>query len=124
MMNESEEMKNETAAAETRQAEDAGQEMIRERIRTLEEREAALDLRERQARMRAELNGRELPEELLDCLDLSSDRRADETLETLTAAFHDAVTHRVKARLGAEPPRAAAAAQDALAAVRKAMGLS
>ena len=36
----------------------------------------------------------------------------------------DAVTRRVKARLGAEPPRAAAAAQDTLAAVRKAMGLS
>ena len=96
---------------------------VQERLRSLDKREAALNLRERQARMRAKLRGRELPEELAECLDLSSDEQADRTLETLSAAFQDAVTRKVKARLGAEPPRAASAAQDALAAVRRAMGL-
>ena len=96
---------------------------ISQKLRALEEREAALDLRERQARMRTELNRRELPESLAACLDLSSDSRADETLETLTAAFSDAVNRRVQERLGAEPPRAAAGIPDALAAVRRAMGL-
>ena len=96
---------------------------VQERLRALEEREAALSLRERTARMRAELNGRELPETLIGCLDLSSDERADASLETLAAAFSDAVTQRVRDRLGAEPPRAAAAIPDALAAVRRAMGI-
>ena len=100
-----------------------GGESLEMRVRELDAREAALDLRERQGRMRAELLGRELPETLLDCLDLSSDERAEATLETLSGAFHDAVNRKVKSRLGAEPPRAAAAAQDALAAVRRAMGL-
>ena len=97
---------------------------VQERLRALEEREAALNLRERQARIRAELNGRELPETLIGCLDLSSDERADASLETLANAFNNAVTRRVRDRLGAEPPRAAAAIPDALAAVRRAMGLN
>ena len=122
-MNEKEKILNEQAdeafAAPEPQAEPAAE----ERLRALEEREAALDLRERQARMRTELNRRELPESLAACLDLSSDSRADETLETLTAAFSDAVNRRVQERLGAEPPRAAAGIPDALAAVRRAMGL-
>ena len=57
---------------------------VQEQLRSLDEREAALDLRERQARMRAELRGRELPEELAECLDLSSDEQVDQTLETLS----------------------------------------
>ena len=104
-------------------AEQAETENAEQRIRALEEREAALDLRERTARCRAELQGRDLPDSLIACLDLSSDERADAGLEALAAAFNDAVTRRVKAKLGAEPPRAGTGAIDALAAVRKAMGL-
>ena len=101
----------------------AGTESVEQRVRSLEEREAALDRREREIRLRTALRGRELPEALVGCLDLSSDERADEGLEALAKAFHDAVTQRVRDRLGADPPRAAAAAPDGLAAVRRAMGL-
>ena len=96
---------------------------LSQKLQALEEREAALCLRERQMRMRTQLKDCELPEELMECLDLSSDERAEKTLETLAGAFHDAVTRRVKQKLGADPPRAAAAAQDGMAAVRRAMGL-
>ena len=109
---------------ENNQTQNEQEEMTAEaRVRVLEEREAALDLRERTARCRAELQGRDLPDSLVACLDLSSDERADAGLEALAAAFNDAVTRRVKAKLGAEPPRAGIGAIDALAAVRKAMGL-
>ena len=109
---------------ENNQTQNEQEEMTAEaRVRVLEEREAALDLRERTARCRAELQGRDLPDSLVACLDLSSDERADAGLEALAAAFNDAVTRRVKAKLGAEPPRAGTGAIDALAAVRKAMGL-
>ena len=109
---------------ENNQTQNEQEEMTAEaRVRALEEREAALDLRERTARCRAELQGRDLPDSLVACLDLSSDQRADAGLEALAAAFNDAVTRRVKAKLGAEPPRAGTGAIDALAAVRKAMGL-
>ena len=111
------------SAEQTEPAQDTMAADVQERLRAIEEREAALDLREREARMRTELNGRELPETLIGCLDLSSDERADASLETLAAAFSDAVTQRVRDRLGAEPPRSTAAIPDALAAVRRAMGL-
>ena len=124
-MNENDQAMNEQGAAETAAPveNEAQAPEIEKRLRALEEREAALDLRERQARYRAELTGRELPETLLDCLDLTSDERADASLKTLTTAFNDALNERVRARLGAEPPRAGAGAIDALAAVRRAMGL-
>ena len=125
-MNENDQAMNEQGAAETAAPveNEAQAPEIEKRLRALEEREAALDLRERQARCRAELLGRELPEALVACLDLSSDERAEASLEALASAFNDALNERVRARLGAEPPRAAAAPQDAMAAVRKAMGLN
>lgn len=98
---------------------------IEARLQALEARERALDLREREARCRAGLRKRDLPEALIDCLDLSSDERADRTLETLADVFTAALTRRVRDRLGAEPPQApdAPAPTDPLAAVRAAMGL-
>ena len=124
-MNENDQAMNEQGAAETAAPveNEAQAPEIEKRLRALEEREAALDLRERPARCRAALIGRELPEGLVNCLDLSSDERADASLEALAAAFNDALNERVRARLGAEPPRAASAPQDGMAAVRKAMGL-
>ena len=49
-------------------AEQAETENAEQRIRALEEREAALDLRERTARCRAELQGRDLPDSLTSCV--------------------------------------------------------
>ena len=121
-MNEHDQAINELNAAAAAVPE-PGAADVQERLRALEEREAALSLRERQARMRTELSGRELPETLAGCLDLSSDERAAESLEILAGAFNDAVTRCVRGRLGAEPPRAATVIPDALAAVRRAMEL-
>ena len=70
-------------------AEQAETENAEQRIRALEEREAALDLRERTARCRAELQGRDLPDSLIACLDLSSDERADAGLEALAATINE-----------------------------------
>ena len=97
---------------------------LQARIEALEQREQALNRQEREARCRAGLRERSLPEALLTCLDLSSDERAEETLGVLAVAFSDAVEACVRNRLGAEPPRASAAVpEDPLAAVRRAMGL-
>ena len=114
-------LENEKAgAAEVAARGDAG---VDERLRALEAREQALLTRERQARCREALRGRELPEALAECLDLSDEQRTEQTLELLASAINDAVARRVKARLGAEPPRAGAGAPDPMTAVRKAMGL-
>ena len=98
---------------------------LEERLRAIEERERALALREREIRFLAALRERDLPESLIRCLDLSSDERAAETLETLAAAFAEALALQLRERLGAEPPLAPAAAPaDGMDDVRAAMGLA
>ncbi len=104
--------KKETQAAE-----------IGRKLRELEEREQALCLREREERCRAALKERALPQMLVRCLDLTSDERAEKTLDALEEVFQAAVTATVRERLGAEPPRAKGAEIDPMAAVRRAMGL-
>ena len=96
-----------------------------QREEALAAREEALSRRERAEKGRAGLRERGLPERLAECLDLSSDERAEETLNTLASAFTEALNSRVVERLGAEPPRRAGAiAGDPMAAIRKAMGLN
>lgn len=102
-----------------------GEASLEERRRTLEMREDALYRREREARCREALRERQLPDALIACLDLSSDERAEETLDTMGGAFSEALQQQLRERLGGEPPRVSAAALiDPLAAVRAAMGLN
>ena len=97
---------------------------LQEQIRALEDRENALNRREREGRCREALREKQLPDALLSCLDLSTDERAEETLETMAGVFSTALREQLQARLGGEPPRVSSAVPaDPLAAVRAAMGL-
>ena len=102
----------------------AAMDALSERVRELEARERALALRERESRCRQAMKDKALPDTLFGCLDLSSDERAGETLTLLADAFNTAVSERVRARLGAEPPRAAHSTEDdTFAAIAAAMGI-